>query len=230
MFRSKDVVRWGIVAASLLALSLGPTLLVSGHRYLAGLMPYRWLYEIVPYFDLARTPTRLVVGVQWALAIMAAYAIAGWGKMLGDIPATAWRYLAAAVIYGGSVLAIGLEFASQPIPLMPMQVPPVYDEVSGDQEINVICDLPIREKLQISNWYMYWQTFHERKSVNGYLTHRSAASTALIDQIKEWDSIDEEQLQELRVVGVDAVVQHQPGQPARLIRLATPDDAGNDAR
>ncbi|MBD3299136.1 MAG: hypothetical protein GF341_10810 [candidate division Zixibacteria bacterium] len=219
IYRSKEVSRWGIVAAVFLILSLGPTLIVSDTRLLPGLMPYRWLFETVPYFNLARTPTRMIVAAQWALAILVAFALDGWMAAVRSTLRSHWRTVTVGLIYIASIAAIGFEYAARPIPLIPMQVPPVYNQVVSDPEVAVICDLPIRRQLQISNWYMYWQTYHERKAVNGYLTHHSANATQLVDNIATWQTVDSTQLEQLQAVGVDAAVIHQPNQPGQLIRL-----------
>jgi len=219
VFRTSASTRWAGIAAVLLLLSMGPTLHIGGSRVLPGWMPYRWLYELVPYFNLARTPTRLVVGAQWALAIVATFAIDGWTSAMRNAVGTHWRRWITAAATVVATVAIGLEFASSPIALMPMDVPPVYAEVVADDNIRVICDLPIRQKLQISNWYMYWQTYHGRRAVNGYFTHHSRGADALIARIKTWEGLSEANAAELRAAGVDAAVIHQPDQPGQLIRL-----------
>ena len=99
-----------------------------------------------------------------------------------------------------------------------------YDESAGDPSIDVVCDIPMYDKLQVSNWYTYWQTFHGRKTANGYLAHHSEDATPLLERIKRWGEIGIREIIELRAMGIDAIVYHQPGHPTQLIRLDEVED------
>ena len=101
-----------------------------------------------------------------------------------------------------------------------MTVPPVYSQVESDPSLKVICDFPVSDKLQLGNWYMYWQTVHGRTSVNGYLAHRSRDARELLDQVAAWSDIGPNEEMILRDAGVDAVVYHSPTGADRLIRLS----------
>lgn len=215
----KSRLKWAALAATFLALSLGPTLLIAGRQTLDGWLPYRWLYSLVPYFSLNRTPARFIVLAEFCLAVLAAFGLkAVFDRLRRSKNPLVSRWLPATVS-AVLMLAIFADYHDGAIVLEPMYVPPVYEQVAADTTIHVICDLPIKEKLQICNWYMYWQTIHGRKAANGYLAHHSKTATVLLDQIKSWDELGPPQKAELAAAGIDAVVLHHPDRESELIRL-----------
>lgn len=223
--RRREVRRWAILSAILLVLSLGPTLLIAGHRVLPGWMPQRWLLAIVPYFDLSRSPVRMIAFAVLALAVTASFGLDAWSSRMQDWFGHSMSQ-AAGVLATVCVAGILLwENGQGSIPLVPMTVPPVYSEVASDPSIKVICDFPVLDKLQLGNWCMYWQTVHGRKSVNGYLAHRSRDARELLDQVAGWSDVGPSEEAILRDAGVDAVVYHSPTGANRLIRLRDRDSS-----
>jgi hypothetical protein len=211
--------KWAALGGIFLVLSLGPVLVIGGRQVFDGWMPYRWLYSLVPYFNLSRTPSRFVILAQLCLSVLASYGIAAVADQVGRVRKPAFRQILRGAGTTLVIAAIYLSYVRGPILLSPMYVPPVYQEVAADPAIKTICNLPIAEKLQICNWYMYWQTTHGRKEVNGYLTHHSITATPLLDSIKTWEEFGPEQKARLIAAGVDAVVLHHPQQESELIRL-----------
>jgi hypothetical protein len=210
---------WVIAGGIFLILSLGPTLQFGGHRVLPGLMPYRWLFETVPYLDLSRSPGRLVILAQLCAAVIAGQGLASWLGDVGTRIGRRWYRIVIASVGTGMVAIILLEYTGGRITLTPMSVPSVYREVADDPSIRVLCEMPIADKLQIGNWYMYWQSFHGRSVVNGYLTRPSQPARRLLSRIREWQNVGSEEIQTLYDAGVDAIIYHHPHEEARLIRL-----------
>ena len=217
----RDSVRrpWAIMAAIFLFISLGPTLQIGGHKFLRGLMPERWLFEIVPYLNMSRSPVRFMILAQLCLAVMAAQGVSAWLQSAREWSGRIWSRAIPVITVLAVTLLLVWEYNAGGIGLTSMTVPDVYGEIAADPSIKVICDLPVSDKLQIGNWYMYWQTIHGRKAVNGYLTRPSKSAHTLTDRIKEWRDYGPERMQELRDAGIDAVVYHDPKQESRLIRL-----------
>ncbi|MBI5868634.1 MAG: hypothetical protein HZB43_10160 [candidate division Zixibacteria bacterium] len=211
--------KWAALAGIFLILSLGPSLALGDRVYLDGWLPYRWLYGVVPYFSLSRTPARFVIVAQLCLAVLIGI---GFAAVLSYTQRRIGRLLRMVIISAGEVLlavAIYVLYIRGPIELSRMDVPAVYEQIKADSTIKVICDLPISEKLQICNWYLYWQTEHCRKAVNGYLAHHSQTATGLIDTIKTWQGFGPAEKALLIADGVDAVVLHDPEKESQLIRL-----------
>jgi hypothetical protein len=224
IFARTPVVRpWTILAVVFLVLSLGPTLQVGGYRLLSGLMPGRWLFEIVPYLNLSRSPIRFLILAQLCMAVIAAFGLSVWLSQVRDRLGRTWQRVVPVVI--GTVVALLLlwEYDGGDIGLTAMTVPPVYSEVAGDPSIRTVCELPISDKLQIGNWYMYWQTFHGRKTANGYLSRPSKSARPLVDRIRGWQTLGPGEIQELIDAEIDAVVYHDPYQESQLIRLRETD-------
>jgi hypothetical protein len=210
---------WLVMACVFLVLALGPTLQIGGHRSFVGLMPYRWLFDIVPYLNLSRSPVRFIVLAQFCLAVIAGHGIAVWLQALSRRLGIVWMRVGTGVVGAGITVLLLFEYTGGRIPLTEMTVPPVYQQVADDPAINVICNMPIADQLQIGNWYMYWQTFSGGKVVNGYLTRPSPGARRLLQQMEEWQDLGRDELQILHDNGVDAVVYHHPFEGARLLRL-----------
>lgn len=215
----KERFKWAILAGIFLILSLGPTLVIGDRVYLDGWLPYRWLHAVVPYFSLSRTPARFVIVAQLCIAALVAIGVAAVVAQLKlHIGTKACRV----IISVGELLFVGaiyLLYMRGPIILSPMDVPAVYHEIKADTTLKVICNLPVSEKLQICNWYLFWQTTHERKEVNGYLAHHSRTATALVDSIKIWQQFGSAEKAQLLANGVDAVIIHDPLKASKMIRL-----------
>lgn len=217
--KDRAVRRWGIIALVFLVLSLGPTLRLGDSLILRGLLPYRWLYEVLPIVRLGRTPARFVMAVNIAMAVIVALGVREWLRVTFAGRRTALAKLAPPALIAVVAIGINLEYADTPINLAPMDIPPVYAEVASDTSIHVICELPMIDKLQINNWYMYWQTAHGKPTVNGFLTRHSPGARTLVDQLQAMDSVGSEGVMLLRNARVDAIVWHEPGRDSRLARL-----------
>jgi hypothetical protein len=154
------------------------------------------------------------------LAIVAAFGFAEWLNRLRTRVSNRVVQTASFAVAVAIAAIVLWENGDGDTPLVPMAVPPVYRQVAADPSIQVICDFPVSDKLQLGNWYMYWQTVHGRTSVNGYLAHRSRNARVLLDQVASWNQIRREQVRILRDAGVDAIIVHDPRRESQLIKLS----------
>jgi len=212
--------RWLILSLVFLVLSLGPTVKIGGHRYLQGLLPYRWLFEAIPYLSLGRTPGRLAVLTQFCLVVFTAQGLTLWLGPFGRIVTTAIRR---AALYGlgivATVIVLFAEYTPGSIALWEMTVPGLYYELAADSSIHAVYDGPIAASSQICNRYMYWQTIHGKKEANGYLTHASRDSWKLLDRMSQWRKFGQVERAELVAAQIDAIVYHELSGEVRLMRL-----------
>ena len=211
---------WFVLAVIFLVLSLGPTLKVGTYRLLPGLLPYRWLYEIVPYLNLSRTPSRFVVLTQLCLVVFVTQGLALWIKRAASaVRGRAAQIGAVAAATIVLVAALQAEYSKGQIELWDMGVPSVYHEVASDQSIRAIYEGPIAGASQLCNRYMYWQTFHGKKVANGYLTHPSRGAGQLLERMQKWTKFGDEERAEMASAGIDAMVYLDPADGTQVIRL-----------
>jgi hypothetical protein len=214
-------IRWLVLAFVFLILSMGPGLRIGDNVYANGYMPYRFLFESMPYLNLSRTPIRFSVLTQLCLVVFASQGLAVWCQSLSRFWSSKFTRLGTAALASGVVLILlWIEYRPHRIELWPMDVPGVYRTVAANSSITAVLDLPARDAGPAQNRYMYWQTFYDHKSVNGYLTHASPGATTLLDRIKTWDEVDRQRADELKSLGVNAIVIRDPnvlGQEPRLV-------------
>jgi len=214
-------VRWLFLSGVFLVLSLGPTLKIGALRILAGQLPYRWLFETLPFLNLSRTPGRLVVLVHLCLVIFAAQGVASWLRVRHHDKALAGKGRAKLVAIITIVICalLFLENTDANVQLWDMMVPNVYHELAADPDIDVIYEAPVLERMPICNGYMYWQTIHGKKVANGYLTHRSRHAGDLLATTRTWTAYGEAEKEALVAAGIDAIVFHRSANDVRLIPL-----------
>ncbi len=143
------------VAITLLWLSLGPA---------AGL--YTVLFHTVPLFDFLRAPGRVGIGVELALAVFAAYAVA-W--LQRQWPAARW--LGAAM-----VAAAIMDLCTLPYPMKDRVPQSVIYTVLAHQTPGVVVELPFYEQrpdFPRHTLYMVNSTAHWFPLVNGYSDYAS---------------------------------------------------------
>jgi hypothetical protein len=203
------------------ALSLGPTLQIGAGQYLKGMLPFRWLFENVPYLNLSRTPARFIFLANVCLTVLAAqWLVLRLGQRRSAASGKIRRY---AFGTGIALLVIGYTFVERvdgSIELWEVtSTPRVYYEIRNDDSIDAVFEAPIIGASQICNRYMYWQMTHDRKVANGYLTHCSAGANQLMDQITDPKHLDGAQSDLLRDAGIDAIVRHDSYTRDRLVRL-----------
>ena len=123
-------------------------------------MPYRLLYAAVPGFDAIRTPMRLLLAVDLVVALLAAAALAEWGRR-----AAAPRRVG---VMAGTALVILAESVWVPFPgavprLDPARLPRVYRWLASAPPTTVALALPMGDWVNVAA-----VAFHLRRTVNGW--------------------------------------------------------------
>jgi hypothetical protein len=150
------------------ALAVGPFLHVAGvNTYIPG--PWA-LLRYVPLVGLARSPSRFAVVVTLGVAVLFACALVAMRDRFRR------PTLAALVV----VAALAFELAPMPRPLALARIPSVYDIVKADPDHEVrVLGLPtgIRDGASslgdFSAESLYFQTYHEKTLLGGYLSRVS---------------------------------------------------------
>jgi hypothetical protein len=157
----------------LFILSLGPALKCGTLVFFPGTempipLPGYYLLRKVPLLNALRTTCRLGIGVTPLLALFAAV---NWEPILERLGG-AWKRREWVII--GIACAIALfEGWSAPLETHPVSVPSIYAEISGNDPRAVI-EIPGIAIADLAR-SMYFQTFHERPLVGGYLARPDPA-------------------------------------------------------
>jgi hypothetical protein len=156
------------LAASSFALSFGPLLQIAGFK------PYLLLVDHVPGFAQARNVFRFAVFVQVMVPLLAVVGLeAGWSGM---------RSARLHCLFRSTVIAAGLLGIIEILPpAQPLFQVPAYSANRGwlewlktqtPTDSIVACIpfsyLPTEASYEQETIWMYWQTFHHRKMLNGY--------------------------------------------------------------
>lgn len=196
--KTKEVKFWSLSAAIFFVLSLGPILHLRGlfsfaiENYTVYIpLPYAILMQI-PLFSLARVPSRWDVLVMLSLAVLCGYGLSSIFKSRKSD-----QFNKKNPIFVLVTVLILVEFLSVPYPIIDAEVPVFYKEIANDQENYAIIEVPNIISTMTLPEYMYYQTVHGKKLVNGYTSRtpnyvtQFIHSTALINQLMEitlWDT------------------------------------------
>jgi len=197
--RTKEVKFWTLSAAIFFILSLGPILHIRGvfsfaieHYTVYIPLPYAILMQI-PLFSLARVPSRWDVLVMLSLAVLCGYGLNHIFKSC-----TRGVFSKKNLIFVVVTVLILFEYLSVPYPMISAEVPEIYRELANDQEDYAIIEIPNYGPSTVTrSEYMYYQTLHGKRLVNGYTSRtpdhatKFILNTPLINQlmqITQWDA------------------------------------------
>lgn len=160
---------WMTLTAVFGLMALGPFLQVAGINSQA---PTPWaLLRYVPVLGAARTPARLSVVVTLLVAVLFALAVKRVAAAHG--PRRTW------VLVGvGSVLLF--ELSPAPRPLYSAAVPHIYQTIADDAREVRVLEIPFGVRDGLSSYgdfsaaSQFYQTFHEKRLVGGYLSRMPA--------------------------------------------------------
>lgn len=198
-------------------LSLGPYLQINGvNSYDAGHpipMPYLLLYQL-PLMNFQRVPSRFVVGVMLALAMLAAL---GTVWLWQQLP----RTMLAPVLLFSLIILILFEFWPRPFPMTPVgpeQVSPLYVQLGATPGHSAILEVP-----HLDNYSLFYQTYHQQPTVGGKISRhkghpwrQARVFGPLIRVQPSWDDVGRDESPSaarsaLACQGVETVVFYQTG-------------------
>lgn len=171
--KTKEIKFWALSAITFFILCLGPILHVNGvtNFSLGGHffnipLPYQILMHI-PVFSMARVPSRWDVLVMLSLAILAGH---GLNLILGIIksksPCKSGKESVIFIIISCLVLFEFLAVPFQPFQMSSAEVPAIYRLLANETDDYAILEVPESAVA----YYMYFQTIHGKKLVNGYVS------------------------------------------------------------
>ncbi len=161
--RTKEIRFWALSTIVFFIFSLGPILHINGVSYNFVKLPYSIIMNI-PIISIARVPSRWDVLVMLSLAVLAGYGlnyilIKSEGKFFNRIS----KKHILPILFACLIL---FEFLAIPYPMTSGKVPEFYYKLKNDPEDNAILEVP--GSIESSAHYMYYQTVHGKKIVNGY--------------------------------------------------------------
>ncbi|HSN76838.1 MAG TPA: hypothetical protein VL334_17335 [Anaerolineae bacterium] len=165
-------------AAIFALLALGPVLKINGRTDLLPgggeiPLPYRLLYEFVPFVKLSRSVSRMDVMVMLFLGVGAAFGVTvlvDW--LIGRLEN--WK-IGRLVAVATPLAAIGLvlfEFWPAPYPVSPPDTPAWYATLAEDPAEGAVLNLPANYERP---WYLLYQTVHGKPLATGYVTRDDPA-------------------------------------------------------
>ncbi|HMA37003.1 MAG TPA: hypothetical protein VKY74_21285 [Chloroflexia bacterium] len=216
---------YALVALVSAVLSLGPSLQVT---YAASAydpstvqriapLPYLLLYRLVPGFASMRVASRIDVLLALALALLAGIGVlAVRGGLATWLARRRARWVAWPALVAVLTLLPLLESWSAPLPLYPIAtraaVPPVYGWLAA-QPPTAILEYPmvLKERgpanVYMENLVQYYSVYHWQRLVNGSVTIRPYAYSALIRETEDCFPCPRS-LDALSLLGVQYVVVH----------------------
>ncbi len=160
---------WVILALATAILALGPLLKAGGQlvRYNMEqessyiVLPYA-LVKGLPFYEMGRTPARLVEPTMFAVAVLASYGIA--------LVLARWRSLAFRTFLTACLaLLILFEYLTIfPFPTGGEDVPTFYRDIARDSQDYALLDLPLGPRVA-HHYATYYQTVHQHKIVSGHI-------------------------------------------------------------
>ena len=167
--RKNYCVFWVIVFFIFFILSLGPELHFFANQDTGVILPFSYLHNL-PLLNMARVPVRILI-----IAILAISVLVAW--ILSEIKSSKVRYAIVAIL---SVIYIG-ELFLLPIYIQELKPPGAYiflKEQSDSKEAKEsVIEFPLffTDRTDIlgkkETIFLYYQTIHEHKMINGYLSY-----------------------------------------------------------
>jgi hypothetical protein len=165
-------------AAFFALLALGPALKINAQTALLPgggeiPLPYRLLYEFVPFVKLSRSVSRMDVMVMLFLGIGAAFGLAALVAWLtGRGANSSLGRVAKMAVPLGAVALVLFEFWPAPYPISPPDTPAWYETLAADPSPGAVLNLPANYERP---WYLLYQTVHGKPLATGYVTRDDPA-------------------------------------------------------
>ena len=167
---------WMVLGAVFGVWALGPHLMAFGAD--TGAILPQTLMRYLPVVSNARMPSRAMVVVNLAVAVLAAVTVA-------RVRLEVRRPWLATVVVAVAVLA---EQIPAPFPLLALDRPPIYDTLRDRPEPGAVCELPVGivDGLGTTGTLdpraLFYQTIHRRPIVGGMISRLPASVRAAYDQ------------------------------------------------
>jgi len=131
----RDYGFWLLILLACLILSLGPYLNLAGHTFYHFPLPYFYLRKIFPFFEMDRSPVRIVIFSLLALAVFSA----GFFRWLEEkIPSRKKNLLFLLIAAAGL-----MELNQAPIKVDRVPLPRLYQEIAQEPDKFTVLDLPL---------------------------------------------------------------------------------------
>lgn len=174
--KTKEIRFWLWSAIIFFILTLGPKLHVNG-KLLDFPLPYSILTNI-PIMSMLRVPFRWDVLVMLSIAVLAGYGLHYLfknGRLRFRIFNKNENYVA--IIISGLII---FEYLTIPFPMADSKIPEFYYQLKNNSEDVSIIEIPAAKNGLIAD-YMYYQTLHEKKMVEGYVSRRPPYTRAFVN-------------------------------------------------
>ena len=168
--RRKSVL-WWLTGLLFALLALGTTLDVGGVSYPGVPMPFALLLRWVPAIKVIRQASRFNVMVSLSCAVLVGLACADLSRRI-----TRPRWRTALLVLAGSLVLF--EYAAFPCPLSTTQVSQFYHDLAEEEGDFALLELPVDDFH--SREYLYPQTIHHKRLVNGYVARTTDETLAFI--------------------------------------------------
>ena len=183
---------WFFSALIFLLFSLGQAFHIYNRSYDLKWLPYNLIYTYVPLFQIGRTPSRFSLMVNLCLVIFSGYGLHHLFNTanspqgyLSDLK----NFLKGFLVRRGMPIFVALlicfEFIKVPTTLISVKVPECYQELRDIHGDCAILEVPasFTGTALIANIYMYYQTVHEKRVVDGSLTRPSYHATDFLKEL-----------------------------------------------
>ena len=136
-------------------------------------LPYLWLQNIPP-ISFSRSPSRFVIMVELALAMLAAFGVSGLVEKIG----TAGKRVELGRVFWPAILTLAvtavvcLEMQTLPWPVEKMEQPTIFKQIAAEPGDFAIMELPITNHGVQDARRMYYQTIHHRPIAGGYIARQ----------------------------------------------------------
>ena len=197
---------------------LGPALYlqkIDPAQAVTRLMPYRAIFNLLPFFDAMRAPERFGNVLLLGLAVAVGFGVAGILARVGPVRQAGRRgtviWRAGRVVIASTLLVcVGAEYLHAPLTTATVPAPPaVYDWLAA-QPPGPVLELPLtippgemnREQLR-----QYWSTLHWQTRINGSSDIAPRAYAALRQELNTFP--DARTLGLLQILGVRYVMIHR---------------------
>lgn len=190
--RKEKVKFWFFSSLVFLLLSLGYAIHIYNHSYYFKWLPYNLLYTYVPLLQIGRTPCRFSLMVTLCLIIFSSYGLARFfnlsntqDKKSSDLKNFFKGFLVRKGMPLVVVMLICLEFIVLPTRLIRVEVPECYQKIKDMPGEFAIFELPafFHGAGLMANVYMFYQTIHGKKVVDGCLSRASYNSRDFLKEI-----------------------------------------------